>query len=560
MTHGTTSLRLAMLTLSTLSCVGDVGLPGGPTAAGNPANEGTSSASGAPAGSTSGTATTTSALCATRHTVGAAAFEHLTRDDYVRAVQDLTGVAVSRDDLPPDDATQGFELGVSSSPLLVDAYARGAERVASATDVLALAGCASPTDDGCVEPFLARLARRAFRRTPTPEELASLAGLVSAGRSGGDLREGLRLALEAVLASPSFLYHVDETAAPDATGLAPLTPAALASRLAFLVWGSVPDVALLDAAERGALRDEDDVRREVARMLSEGREGARAGFARFYAQWLGLEPLATLTRDGTRYPAFSPELAADMERSLRRQIDETVWSDASPLTDILRGSDAYVNAALAPVFGVTATGDTLVRAALDPAQRAGILTHPALLSVLAKPNQSAPVLRGKFVREQLLCQKLPPPPPDVVVSPPDPAPGLTTRERFAEHARDPACAGCHALMDPIGFGLEHFDAIGRYRAEDEGAPVDAHGEISGTSDAAGTFTGAVELAALLADSSAVRDCIATQYFRFAVRRTEVADDACSLAAARDSLDAGSGDLPSLIAAVATSDAFRYRKP
>jgi len=237
-----------------------------------------------------------------------------------------------------------------------------------------------------------------------------------------------------------------------------------------------------------------------------------------------------------------------------------VWEGGAPVTNVLRGSTGFVNAALAPLFGVQAAGASLAEVVLDPSQRLGMLTHPALLSVLAKPNQSAPVIRGKFVREQLLCMKLPPPPPDVVTSAPDPTPGLSTRERFAEHSRDPACAGCHSLMDPIGFALEHFDALGKFRSNDGGKPVDASGRILGGSDVDGEFDGAVMLAERLAASSDVRDCIATQYFRFAVRRTEADDDACSLAEVRNSLVTGSADLPQLISAIARSDAFRYRTP
>jgi hypothetical protein len=196
--------------------------------------------------------------------------------------------------------------------------------------------------------------------------------------------------------------------------------------------------------------------------------------------------------------------------------------------------------------------------ALDPARRAGFLTHASVLSVLAKPDQSSPVHRGKFIRERLLCQTLPPPPNDVEIKPPAVRPGIPTRRRFEQHSADPSCSGCHLLMDPIGFGFEHYDGVGLFRERDQGAPVDASGEILGSGDADGPFDGAVELAHRLAESEEVRSCVVMQWFRFGYGRAEQADDQCSMAELERAFAESGHNIKALLLALTQTDAFRYR--
>jgi hypothetical protein len=188
---------------------------------------------------------------------------------------------------------------------------------------------------------------------------------------------------------------------------------------------------------------------------------------------------------------------------------------------------------------------------VDAEQRAGLLTHPALMAMLGKPNQSDPVQRGRFVREVLLCQPLAQPPSELILAAPDPDPTLSTRERFADHSAEPLCAGCHRAIDPIGFGFEHYDALGRFRVRDHGVTVNAEGELTGTLDADGPFDGALELSARLAQSSDVRACVARQLLRRALPGGEV-EPACVDQLAR--AFAG-GDLRALQLAIVRSDAF-----
>jgi hypothetical protein len=252
-------------------------------------------------------------------------------------------------------------------------------------------------------------------------------------------------------------------------------------------------------------------------------------------------------------------MRASMAASVEAFIDHVMWEQNGDLEELLTADYAFVDERLASVYGVEGvTGDELQLVTLNPTQRRGLLTHPALLAKLSLPNQSSPVERGAFVRQQLFCQQLPPPPEDLVVVPPDPDPSLSTRERFIAHREDPACAGCHQLMDPIGFGFEHYDAIGAFRLEEEnGQPVDARGELIET-DTDGPFEGALELSDRLAESEMVRRCVTQQWFRFTFGRTETADDQCMLDDVYAAFEASGWDVREALIALTRTDAFLYR--
>src|SRR5262249_43988715 len=203
------------------------------------------------------------------------------------------------------------------------------------------------------------------------------------------------------------------------------------------------------------------------------------------------------------------------------------------------------------------SGDTLQRVELNPARRLGILTQAGVLALTSKSNQTSPVQRGKFVREQLLCDQLPPPPPGVAAAPPPLDPTLTTRQRFAVHSQNPACAGCHQLMDPVGFGLENFDGVGKWRTAENGIAIDASGMVINSD--VGAFSGPTELAQKLATSDKVRGCAVTQWFRFGYGRGETADDRCSIRALNSQFAASGYNIRELLVALTQTDAFLYRK-
>jgi hypothetical protein len=234
-----------------------------------------------------------------------------------------------------------------------------------------------------------------------------------------------------------------------------------------------------------------------------------------------------------------------------------VYANDATLDALLTDDTVFVNARLGALYGLPTESATLV-ATPDPNRR-GLLGQPGLLARLGKPDQSDPIHRGLFVRERLLCQTLPMPPNDVDLTIRPPEPGASTRDRFAEHTASEACAVCHRLIDPIGFGFESFDGIGRFRTTDEGVAVDTTGEVLGAEDASGTFDGQPELAEQLARSETVRRCVATQWMRFALGREESAADACSIDDVDARFAAAGGDLRELVIAIATSDAFRHRR-
>jgi hypothetical protein len=235
-------------------------------------------------------------------------------------------------------------------------------------------------------------------------------------------------------------------------------------------------------------------------------------------------------------------------------------SPKGDVEELLTASYGFANADTAPLFGLPADKaprtKALVRVELDPRQRAGVLTDPTVMASLAKAAQTAPVLRGLFVRERLLCQTIPPPPADVDNSPPAPDPRQTTRQQFAAHRASPACGACHALMDPIGFGLEGYDALGVYRTTENGLPVDASGELTQTRTADGAFVGGVELARRLARADEVTACLGRQWLRYALGRAEAPADTCTLARLRG----GGGRVRDLLTGITTSPAFLTRPP
>jgi len=230
------------------------------------------------------------------------------------------------------------------------------------------------------------------------------------------------------------------------------------------------------------------------------------------------------------------------------------------VSELFTSKTVFLSPRLAPLYGSAAPAADF--APVELADRAGILTQPALMALLAHSEQSAPVLRGVFVRQRLLCLDVPPPPPSVNTTPPDPDPTATTRERFRQHTASSECSGCHQLFDGLGFGLEGYDQLGRYRTSENGLALDTSGEVYGTNKAEldGAFNGAAELSARLSTSQTVKDCIATTWYRYAVGRSLTERDACSLDQTRSAFTSSAGDLRELLVAITLSDGFRYRAP
>lgn len=556
-------LKLAVPLIFAVGCSADVETPPASAESGAAGSQGTGSGPG-PQSST----------CQTGE-LARTPLRRLTRFEYASTVRELLNVDVgAAAELPADEVTNGYDNNaavLTVSSLHAEKYVLVSEslaKLAVQTNLSALtAGCDTATqgEDACALDFAKRFGRRAFRRPTTAEDERQLLAAYAAGRSGGSFAEGIEVMIRAALQSPSFLYRLETTppADPNAKWVA-LSPFELATRLSYLVWGSGPDDALLDAAARGELATREQMATKAREMLAQPK--ARAAVNGFFEQWTSARRLAITTKNTAVFPAFSSELRDAMAKELPAFVSDVLWSGDRKLSTLLTAPVAYVSGPLAELYGVSPTltpaDGSPVKVALPPEQgRAGLLTQAGFLSVQGHPDQTSPVLRGKFVRTMLLCQPPPPPPNDANISLPQVEEGATARERFGAHESAAAsCAGCHRLMDPIGLTFEHFDGMGRYREREGDRELDVSGEIVNGTDASlsGTFNGTAELGAKLANSEQVRDCVAKQFFRFAAGRTEADGDTCSLAAMQEAFGASGGDVVELIVATTQTDTFWYR--
>jgi len=517
-----------------------------------------------PGGPSPGPGSSSSAACQVP-SPGPAPLRRLTRAQYNNTVRDLLGDTTRpAAAFPPDDESGEFANNATTltvSPLLAEGYQQAAERLAQAAlarkDLLP---CDPATigEEACAQAFIGSFGARAYRRPLGAGEAAALLALFRDNRQGADWNNGLQSVIEAVLQSAPFLYQVEagDAAAAQPGGPLPLTSWEMASRLSYFLWNSMPDDALFAAAANDSLRTAEQIAAQAERMLADPR--AHDASAEFFIQWLRLDVLTDVAKDAAAYPLFTAPLRASMRAETLAFVDWAVWGEGGGLAALLQAPVSFLDVNTAALYGRTdVTSRVPVKTDVDPAARAGLLTQPAVLAINAKPNQSSPVLRGKWVRERLLCQPMPPPPPNLNITPPAVTPGVSTRERFAQHDKDQACAGCHRLMDPVGFSFEHYDGIGAYRAADQGHPVDASGTLIG-SDVDGDYVGAVALAAKLAASQEVKDCVATQWFRYAMGRGETLEDQCSVGQLKQAFAASHYDLRALLLAITRTPAFRYR--
>jgi len=535
--------------------------------AGSSGSNGNSGGTGAASGGTTGMPQD----CATSQ-IPPTALRRLTRFEYAQTVKDLLGVdPTPANDLPADEVTNSFDNNsgvLTVSALHAEKYVYVSEALAKAAvqNLGALTACDTATqgEDACAQAFAKSFGRRAFRRPTTQNDEQMLMTAYSAGRTGGSYAEGIEVMIRAALQSPNFIYRLETTTPADAAAtLVPLSPFELATRLSFMIWATGPDEALLDAAENGGLATREQVAQQARDML--GSAKAKTALGNFFGQWSGTNHVDMITKN-TGFPLFTADMKVAMERETEAFLDYVLWSGDHSLKTLLTAPVAFVSGPLAQLYvpGSALSAATPTKLDLPPEQgRSGLLTQAAFLAVQAHPDQTSPVLRGKFVRAMMLCDPTPPPPNDVDISLPTVEEGATARERFSAHeSAGKSCVGCHTLMDPIGFAFENFDAIGQYRTQDNGHDIDTSGTINDAPDAAlqGDFVGVAALGQKLADSETVRNCVATQWFRFASGRAEGDQDACSLSTIRGAFGSSNGDLIELVVAMTQTDDFWYRPP
>lgn len=499
--------------------------------------------------------------------VGPAPLRRLTREEYDHTVRDLLGDDTHpADAFPPDDAAGGFasNAAVPVSQILVERYMDAAEALAAAAvkHLEDLAPCAAgEADEACATRFISTFGRRAYRRPLRDDERDALVALYTAKAAETDRAGGVRIVLEAILQSPQFLYRIEPTTfpregAPSSGAPTPLSGYEVATRLAFFLWVSTPDDALLDDARDGKLDTADGVRVAARRLMKDPR--ADDGVRSFHRQWLGLRDLEVVSKDALA-PRFTRSMKAAMVEETLRFATNAVERGGDTIATLFTSNQSFVDAPLAELYGIPAPSPPFALVTLPADQRAGLLTQASVMARLANGDETAPVTRGKFVRERLLCDVVSPPPPDARITPPKVDPTKPTKERFRQHRTDPTCNGCHERLDPIGFGFEHYDGVGAWRTGDGNFAVDATGTITGLDGADVSFDGAVELGARLAKSPQVRRCVATQWFRFAFGRSETSDDDGAIDMIHGAFAASGFDVRELLVAIATSDALRYAR-
>ncbi|MBC8067828.1 MAG: DUF1592 domain-containing protein [Deltaproteobacteria bacterium] len=491
---------------------------------------------------------------------GRVGLQRLTRAEYNRTVRDLFGVtSAPADAFPPDSATSGFDNNASSltvSPQLASLLLGAAEQVAAeaiANQGDTIIACDPDEDAGCGADTLAALALRVHRRPASDTELADLLALVGdAQAEGEEFAAAIEHALVGMLMSPQFLYRSIPPAA-DAPGeggtIVALDDYALATRLSYFLWGSTPDDELLARAGAGGLAEPDALREQFDRMLIDPKSDAL--YDSFVRQWLQLGKLAAASPDPAAFPEWDEQLRAQMLAETRMFFEDLRARDGSVL-EIVNGTQSFADASLASIYEVEGPiGEELVPVSLDATRRAGVLTMPAVLTMTSGAEQPNIVKRGVWLAESILCAAPPPPPPGV---PPAPAaePGESEREQLARHRLDPSCASCHDLIDPLGFGFEHYGALGHWRDEADGAPVDDLGSLPDGR----TYHGMVELAGLLATSDDYPNCVSSKLMTYALGRTLDGAEACVIEALGADNVTADATLSDLLWAVVNTEAFR----
>jgi len=469
--------------------------------------------------------------------VAGVVLRRLTHSQYNNSVRDLLGDQTApANQFPPEDFVNGFKdqyEGQNLSPLLAEAYSNAAEKLARNAfrngDTHGLVPCRP--GPGCAEKFVRTFGVRAFRRPLDAGEVQRYAKLF---RQEPDVLKGAQLVVEAMLQSPNFLFRLDE--APQASW----KPYAAASRLSYALWDTMPDARLLEAAGRGELSTPASVESTARRMLQDPR--AHEALDEFVSQWLRFDRMMTSSRDRRRYRNFSRETAIAMTEEARRFIGDLVWNNCN-FMDAFTANYGFVNADLASIYGLPAPAREFERVAFPAdSERAGLLGQALFLALSAKPDDTSLTGRGLFVREQFLCQHVPPPPAGVNtnLAPSTEAHPQTNRDRMSEHVENKFCANCHNLIDPIGFGFEKFDAVGArrdkyelvFRTGDHGGKrqepkkvlltMDTKGFVAGIPQS--DFTSPRQLGTVLARSPQCQECMVKQYFRYVSGRGETPAD------------------------------------
>jgi hypothetical protein len=501
---------------------------------------------------------------------GPIAMRRLTEAQYRSTIAAILGddiVVAGR--IEPDNRRDGL-LAVGSSFVSVtasgfeqyDSIARSvAEQAVDAAHRDALVPCqpqsASAPDDDCTEQFILEVGRRLLRRPIGDDDVATGLGLAYEAATGqGDFYAGIETVLTWFLLSPEFLFRVEATEADPAGTNQRLDDVSMASRLSYFLWNSAPDDELLEGAEHGELVDDDGLALQVDRMLASPR--LEASIRAFFSDLYDFEQIeqGLVRKDPALFPVFTQTLIQDAREQTLRVIVDHLLTEDGDYRDLFTTRKSFMTRPLGIAYRVpVATRNGFEPFEFpDDGERAGLMTHLSLLSLYSHPGRSSPTLRGKFVREVLLCQDVPPPPGDIDFSEfaeEGAENRKTARQRLEIHVSNSVCAGCHSLMDPIGLGFENMDGIGIFRETENGVQIDSSGTLDGV-----PFDDAVGLGEVLSRHPGLGPCYVRSLYRFAMGRNVVPGEEKFLRELQEQVEASGYLTRDLLRAIAMSEAFR----
>jgi hypothetical protein len=492
--------------------VGGAAAAGGATAVGGRA--------GSPGQSTGGASGAGGSAGASALSSGSVKPRLLTQAEYRASLSSLFGDVATPLDLPADVSVGGFiTLGASKTSVTLDTADR--YRIASravAAEVFGdparwqeLVGCQPQEDlsDSCVETFVKTFGKRTFRRELSDAEFQQW---VQVGRNAamlaGDAAQGLAALTSGFLQSPNFLYRVETNVLDPGNGRLKYDGPSMAVRLAYFLTGGPPSAELLAAGEAGELDTAEGVKAAAASMLSDDETLVRE-LTSFFYEWTQAELVLVVDKDPQLFPNFNDNLRISMREGTRLFLEKVVLAPDADVRTFFDSDQTFADAALAPIYGLTAPSSGFAQFTLPPEQgRAGILGQAGVLAAHSRSDRTSPTARGLFVLQAFLCTLPDPPPPDVITDLTfDPA--LTTRQQLEKIRAEPSCGKCHVQFDPLGLALEHFDSIGQYRETENGLPIDASGALEDGTE----FDGAAGLGKALHDSAEATECLLRKFYR-----------------------------------------------
>jgi hypothetical protein len=489
-----------------------------------------------------------------------APLRRLSRAEYLLTVQDLfPGAALPNLALPPDPDVLGFENRanrLNPTDQLVYAQEESAGKIAAAVAAGLATALSCQVAAPCAAALVTSFGQRAFRRPLTADEEKTFSDFFITQAAAGGVPAAVEATVAAMLQSPQFVYRIEVGGAGGAAASAARkpTPYEVASRLSYLLWASMPDDALFEAARAGKLETAEEREAQARRMLGDPK--ARRQIVDFHRQWLEFDRMLGEDKSLTRYPHYTPALRAAVREEADRFVGDVVFGPGGDgkLRTLLTSVVTFVNPELARLYGVPAPASGWTRASLPPAERAGVLTRANYQAGHSHDEKGSAPLRALPIIKRLLCQDIPPPPANFEPrSSRTGAAPQTDRQALEQQTSETGCQGCHRTINPFGFAFEHYDAVGGFRRTDNGLPVNASGDLTPLGlDITGTFRDATELSAKLAGSASVTACATLQLYQSAMGRDLEKVDECRLGAVRRVLANAQGDLREALVALAVA--------